>query len=211
MFGIHGILWSPQRKLRLTEFCWELGFCCSYTGHRRELQRWMRKNKVFPVCQYFGWLSVPHQYYFFNLTMACCSFFLKKKFLFLFIFSLVFCLHVCLCDGVRSSGIEVIDRYELPYGCWDLNPGHLEEQPELLTAEPSFQPRMLLLKTLLNLAFSFQPLQTWSYSVPMTSKAPTSFSFKGIWILRMESHLHAQCHSLSLRSVPFQLSEHHLM
>ena len=33
-----------------------------------------------------------------------------------------------------------IDGYEPPCGCWELNPGPLEEQPVLLTAEPSHQP-----------------------------------------------------------------------
>jgi hypothetical protein len=31
---------------------------------------------------------------------------------------------------------------ELPYGCWELNLGPLEEQPVLLTAEPSHQPHI---------------------------------------------------------------------
>jgi hypothetical protein len=33
----------------------------------------------------------------------------------------------------------VIDSYELPRGCWELNLGPLKEQPVLLMAEPSFQ------------------------------------------------------------------------
>ena len=32
------------------------------------------------------------------------------------------------------------DDSEPPCGCWELNPGPLEEQPVLLTAEPSLQP-----------------------------------------------------------------------
>jgi len=42
-------------------------------------------------------------------------------------------------EGVRASGTGVIDSCELPCGCWDLNLGLLEEQPALLTAEPSLQ------------------------------------------------------------------------
>ncbi|KAL6074356.1 hypothetical protein STEG23_012106, partial [Scotinomys teguina] len=40
----------------------------------------------------------------------------------------------------RSPGTGVTDSCELPCGFWDLNPGPLEEQPVLLTAEPSLQP-----------------------------------------------------------------------
>jgi hypothetical protein len=52
---------------------------------------------------------------------------------------LVFRLHVCLCEGVRSPGTGVIDRFKLPCVCWELNPGPLEEQDMLLTIEPSVQ------------------------------------------------------------------------
>ena len=45
-----------------------------------------------------------------------------------------------VCVGVRSSGTEVKDACELPCRCWELNPGPLEEQPVLLTAELSLQP-----------------------------------------------------------------------
>jgi hypothetical protein len=58
----------------------------------------------------------------------------------LILHALVFCLRVCLCKGVGSPGTGVIDGCEQPYGYWDLNPGPLEEQPVLLTAEPSLQP-----------------------------------------------------------------------
>ena len=34
----------------------------------------------------------------------------------------------------------ITDGYEPLCGCWELNSGPLEEQPVLLTAEPSFQP-----------------------------------------------------------------------
>jgi len=39
------------------------------------------------------------------------------------------CLCVCLCEGSRSPGTGVTDSCELSYGCWELNPGPLEEQP----------------------------------------------------------------------------------
>jgi len=35
---------------------------------------------------------------------------------------------VCLCKGVRSLETQVTDNWEVPYGCWKLNPGPLEEQ-----------------------------------------------------------------------------------
>jgi hypothetical protein len=53
---------------------------------------------------------------------------------------LVFCLHVCLFEGVIFPGTGVIDSCEQPCGCWDLNLGPLEEQPVLLTAKSSLQP-----------------------------------------------------------------------
>jgi hypothetical protein len=48
--------------------------------------------------------------------------------------SLVFCLHVCLCE---VSDLGVTDSCELPYGYWESNPGPLEEQSVLSTTEPS--------------------------------------------------------------------------
>ena len=44
------------------------------------------------------------------------------------------------CEGIRSSGTGVTYSCELPCGCWELNLGLLEEEPVLLTAEPSRQP-----------------------------------------------------------------------
>ena len=57
----------------------------------------------------------------------------------LFKCTLVFCLHVCQCKGVRHPETGVTDSYELPRGCWELNPGPLEEQSVLITTEPSPQ------------------------------------------------------------------------
>ena len=47
----------------------------------------------------------------------------------------------CMCVGeaVGSPGTGVTDRCELPCGCWELNPGLLEEQPVLLTTKLSLQ------------------------------------------------------------------------
>jgi len=56
---------------------------------------------------------------------------------------LMFCWHVLLFECIGSSGVT--DSYELPCGCWELNLGPLEEQPVLLTTEPSPAPFHLLL------------------------------------------------------------------
>jgi hypothetical protein len=37
-----------------------------------------------------------------------------------------FKINVCLYEGIQSPETEVIDSCELPYGCWELNPGPLE-------------------------------------------------------------------------------------
>jgi hypothetical protein len=42
-------------------------------------------------------------------------------------------------EGIGSSRTGVTDGYELPCGSWELNPGSLEEQTVLLTAEPYHQ------------------------------------------------------------------------
>lgn len=64
----------------------------------------------------------------------------------------VFCLQVCLCTTCTSdvhtgqkrvsdpSRPGVTEGCELPCGCWELNPGPLQEQPVLLATEPSLQP-----------------------------------------------------------------------
>ena len=44
-----------------------------------------------------------------------------------------------MCIGIRSPGTGVTDSRELPCGCWELNLDPLEEQPVLLTTEPSLQ------------------------------------------------------------------------
>jgi hypothetical protein len=51
---------------------------------------------------------------------------------------------MCLCEGVRFPSTGVTDSCESPCGCWELNPDPLEEQPLLLTAEPSLQPPRLI-------------------------------------------------------------------
>jgi hypothetical protein len=62
------------------------------------------------------------------------------------LYTLVFYLNVYLCEDAKSPTTGIIDSYELPYGCWELNLGPPEEQLVLLTAEPALQP-LYLVKT----------------------------------------------------------------
>ena len=66
------------------------------------------------------------------------------------------CLHLYLCitqvqgpkrleEGIGSPGIVVIGSGESPCGCWESNPRPLEEQPVLLTVEPSPAPTSMSL------------------------------------------------------------------
>lgn len=43
-------------------------------------------------------------------------------------------------ESARSHGTGVTDSYELPRGCWELNPGSLKDQSMFLSAELSLQP-----------------------------------------------------------------------
>ena len=72
------------------------------------------------------------------------SVFFKSNLLIFILCALVFRLYVCLCDSV-SSGTRVTDSYELPCVFLELNLGPLEEQPVLLTTEPSLQPQGITL------------------------------------------------------------------
>ena len=49
-------------------------------------------------------------------------------------------LPIYVCEGARSPGTGAMDSCERPCGCWESNLGPLEEQPVLLTVEPSPQP-----------------------------------------------------------------------
>ena len=76
-------------------------------------------------------------------TLLKCFFKAFKKHLFLFYvyrnFAYMYDMHrvcVVLKDAHDSS--------ELPCGCWESNPGHLEEDWWALTTEPSLQPQMYL-------------------------------------------------------------------
>jgi hypothetical protein len=49
--------------------------------------------------------------------------------------------HVCACcPGAQKRESDSLGlKFEPLFGCWELNSGPLEEQPMLLTAEPSLQ------------------------------------------------------------------------
>ena len=63
----------------------------------------------------------------------------------------MFCLDACLCEGVGSPGTGVIDSCELPCECWELNPGTLEKQPVLSTAEHRSQHHLSIFKMTISL------------------------------------------------------------
>ena len=73
-----------------------------------------------------------------RLAMLLFSFFLNITYLSLMACALVFCLHVCLCEGILFPGTGVADSCELPCGCWELNQSPMQER--VLTTEPSLQP-----------------------------------------------------------------------
>jgi hypothetical protein len=68
-------------------------------------------------------------------------------------------LHICLCEGVRSPGTGLTGSYELPCGCWELNPDPLEHQPVLLTAEPSLQHILICCRVKLASTLNLPPLR----------------------------------------------------
>ena len=81
-----------------------------------------------------GWHSVKYLVKWLIAAVAPESFF----FYFFMVYLSLFYVHWC--EGIRSPGTGFSDSYELPCGCWELNPGPREEQSVLLTAEPSLQP-----------------------------------------------------------------------
>ena len=58
--------------------------------------------------------------------------------------SSVFCLHIWVCEDVEFLELELQTVVKLT-STQKLNPGSLEEQPVLLTAEPSCQPHDFIL------------------------------------------------------------------
>lgn len=90
---------------------------------------------------------------FYLICIFCLTHLLKAKHYFLtiyyFVCILMFCLHLCLYEGVG-----ITDSCEPPCGYWELNQGPPEEQPVLLTAEPSLQlPSEILSSAQINRIF----------------------------------------------------------
>jgi hypothetical protein len=73
-------------------------------------------------------------------------------FIYLFLFFLRFIYYYisvhcsCLQTHEKRASDLIMDGYEPPCGCWDLNSGPSEEQSVLLTAEPSPQPYLFLFR-----------------------------------------------------------------
>lgn len=59
---------------------------------------------------------------------------------YLMCFGVLLACTVCLCEGIRYPGTGQSYSCKLPHGCWDLNPGLLEEQSVLLRTKPSLYP-----------------------------------------------------------------------
>ena len=96
-------------------------------------------------------------YYFINLISVYCQCSILYIYIsYLLSFYCMFCpdfyLYVYLCRDHRTQkgasdfhGTGITDSYELPCRCWELNPGpRQEEQPVLLTMEPSLAQRDIL-------------------------------------------------------------------
>jgi hypothetical protein len=59
-----------------------------------------------------------------------------------FIFYVYSVLPACMYASQERPPDLIIHDRDLPYGCWELNSGLLEEQPVLFTSEPSLQPNI---------------------------------------------------------------------
>jgi hypothetical protein len=53
-------------------------------------------------------------------------------------------LAACIPACQKRASDPTIDGYGPPCGCWGMNPGPLEEQIVLLTADPSLQAQIFL-------------------------------------------------------------------
>lgn len=75
----------------------------------------------FPFCGNYIWIKIL---------------FLNDLFI-LILYALVFCLHVCLCEGVRFLQTRVTENCELLCGCWESSLSPLEEQLNHWTISPA--------------------------------------------------------------------------
>lgn len=116
-----------------------------------------------------------------------CNLF-KRCICFILCVCLPSCMYVCVSHVHSASGgrkrvqiLEFLNGCKSPYGCWELNLGPAEEQPELLMTEPPLQPpHSIFLKNKGNLwgyIDLFLPLspdspimsQTWSFKWKLLS------------------------------------------
>ena len=74
-------------------------------------------------------------YQLFGVFLASSFFFLR----FIYLLHTLFCF-TCMPAGQKRAPDPITGGCEPPCGCWELNSGPLEEQPVLLTSEPSLQP-----------------------------------------------------------------------
>ena len=102
---------------------------------RLELAIWPRTI----VLEFLILLSLPPMYCDYRCAQTY-GFFLKNN-----LYTLVLCLLICPCEGDRCPGTGITDSCGLPCGCWELNLDPLEEQPVLLTTEPSLQSPLRVL------------------------------------------------------------------
>ena len=70
------------------------------------------------------------------------AFLKKKKGFIYYVYNI---LPACMPAGQKRAPDLIIDGCEPPCGCWEMNSWPLEEQPVLLTAEPSHQPQIICL------------------------------------------------------------------
>jgi hypothetical protein len=97
--------------------------------HWREIRNsWTIRDNEFPRKQHKD---------FFKVILFCLSYFY-----FMYRSALFACMNVPNAwseEHTGSPGTGVVDNCELPCGCWELNPGVLQEQPVFLTTESSLQ------------------------------------------------------------------------
>jgi hypothetical protein len=70
---------------------------------------------------------------------SCCLFIYLSIYLSIYLLCML-CMHA----GQKRAPDLLIESYEPPCGCWELNSEPLEERPGLLTSEPSLQLHLLL-------------------------------------------------------------------
>ena len=103
-------------------------------------------------------------------------------------------------SGQKRAPDLLIDFYEPPSGCWELNSGPLEEQPVLLTSKPFLQS---LQSGYLNLVMGLSLLSVMALGIQMpnwTKQDTTILSYvldlylSGALVLGFSSPVEIQCH-----------------